>query len=174
MQFSKVQEEQSAHPSVRLYPVEPAESPTLTAGTRVGKHRIQDISDEFIPETVRRDKFERPIAIPDGDFIRMAQRLAGELGLGVGISSGCNFLAAIHAQEALGSDSLVATVFPDDNKKYLTTDLMGEEIPQESHLSPLIELCAVSDLSERAVHQEPVAKPGNKKRQRKSPAPQGE
>lgn len=161
------------NPSVRLYPVEPAESPTLTAGTRVGKHRIQGISDEFIPEIVRLDELERPIAISDGDSIRMAQKLAGELGLGVGISSGCNFLAAIHAQETLGPDSVVATVFPDDNKKYLTTDLMGEEIPQESHLSPLIELCAISVLSERAVHQEPVAKPGNKMRQRKSPAPQG-
>jgi hypothetical protein len=42
------------------------------------------------------------------------------LGLAVGISSGANLLAALMVQERMGADACVVTVFPDDNKKYLT------------------------------------------------------
>ncbi len=144
---------QTENPSLRAYPVEPAESPTLSAGHRVGSHRIQGISDEFIPEIVRLHELERPIAISDGDSILMAQKLASVLGLGVGISSGCNFLAAVRAQQTLGADAVVATVFPDDNKKYLTTDLTREQTQREDHLSPKIQLKSlkVRDRVSRAI-----------------------
>src|SRR6516162_10246515 len=88
--------------SIRVHPVEPAESPTLTTGCKVGNHRIPGISDEFIPEIVQLKDLNEVIAIPDGDAILMAQKLAFSLGLAVGISSGCNFLAAVLAQEKLG------------------------------------------------------------------------
>ena len=39
-------------PGWRFIPLEPANSPTLTTGHCVGKHRIQGISDEFIPPIV--------------------------------------------------------------------------------------------------------------------------
>jgi len=70
----------------------------------------------------------------------MAQKLAANLGLAVGVSSGCNFLAAVKLQEQLGSDAIVVTVFPDDNKKYLSTDLLREEACREDYLTPDIEL----------------------------------
>jgi cysteine synthase A len=70
----------------------------------------------------------------------MAQRLATELGLAVGISSGANFLAALQAQDRLGPDALVATVFPDDNKKYLSTDLLRCEPVRDEYLTPRVEL----------------------------------
>src|SRR5208283_2360257 len=35
--------------AIKVHPVEPEESPTLSTGHKVGKHRIQGISDEFIP-----------------------------------------------------------------------------------------------------------------------------
>ena len=38
---------------VRVHPVEPAESPTLSTGCKAGSHRIQGISDEFIPAIVQ-------------------------------------------------------------------------------------------------------------------------
>ena len=64
----------------------------------------------------------------------MAQKLAGELGLGVGISSGANFLGALDGPgRRSGRDAVVVTVFPDDNKKYLSTDLLREE-PVEAGL----------------------------------------
>ena len=49
----------------------------------------------------------------------MAQKLASQLGIGVGISSGANFIGALKIQNELGKDAVVVTVFPDDNKKYL-------------------------------------------------------
>ena len=41
------------NPAVKIHPLEPAESPTLTTGYKVGSHRIQGISDEFIPDLVK-------------------------------------------------------------------------------------------------------------------------
>ena len=130
-------------PSIRIHPVEPAESPTLTMGCKAGHHRIQGISDEFIPEIVRLKELDDVLSVPDGDAILMAQKLAFSLGLAVGISSGCNFVAAVKAQERLGPESCVVTVFCDDNKKYLSTALMSEEVPRAEYLSPRIELLGI-------------------------------
>src|SRR5262249_28285077 len=120
--------------------VEPAESPTLTTGCKVGNHRIQGISDEFIPDIVQLKELNEVIRISYGDAIQMPQRLATTAGLAVGISSGCNFLAAVKAQGTLGASSVVATVFCDDNKKYLSTALMNDEPPKADDLAPQIEL----------------------------------
>ena len=131
------------NPALRVYPVEPAESPTLSTGCKVGSHRIQGISDEFIPAIVDRAALDAPISVHDGDSILMAQSLAGCLGLGVGISSGCNFLAAVLAQDKLGPDAVVVTVFANDNKKYLSTGLLQPEPVRSSYLSPRIELTGI-------------------------------
>jgi cysteine synthase A len=130
----------SVCPAIRVHPMEPSNSPTLSKGHKMGKHRIQGVSDEFIPAIVRLDQLDRVIGIDDGDAILMAQKLARELGLGVGISSGANFLAALLAQDELGEDAVVATVFSDSNKKYLSTDLLREEPVKPGHLSPRVQL----------------------------------
>jgi cysteine synthase len=127
-------------PRVCIHPLEPANSPTLTTGHKVGRHRIQGISDEFIPPIVDLDYLDRVIPVDDGDAILMAQKLATQLGLAVGISSGANFLGAVIAQDSLGPDAVVVTVFPDDNKKYLSTDLLREEPVRDAFLSPSITL----------------------------------
>ena len=127
-------------PTIRVHPVEPSESPTLSAGHKVGQHRIQGISDEFIPDIVALDCLDHVISVSDGDAILMAQKLAAELGLAVGISSGANFIAALMAQNELGREAVVATVFPDDNKKYLSTDLLRKEPVKKSYLTPEVEL----------------------------------
>ncbi len=134
-------------PTIRVHPVEPANSPTLSTGHKVGKHRIQGISDEFIPAIVHMEQLDRVIAIDDGDAIIMAQRLASELGLGVGISSGANFLAALEVQDELGLGAVVATIFCDSNKKYLSTDLLREEPVKPGFRAPSIELLSVRALN---------------------------
>ena len=123
-----------------LHPLEPAESPTLTTGCKVGSHRIQGISDEFIPAICELDKLDEIVTVSDGDSILVAQKLASELGLGVGISSGANFLEALMAREKLGADAVVVTIFCDDNKKYLSTGLVKNESCKEDYLSQHIEL----------------------------------
>lgn len=132
----------SVAPRVHVYAVEPAESPTLSTGHKVG-NRIQGISDEFVP-ILDLSLINRIVAVSDGDAILMAQKLASDLGLGVGISSGCNFLAALDVQDQLGPESKVATVFPDDNKKYLSGDLLLEQAQQPSHLAPQVDLAGLS------------------------------
>jgi cysteine synthase len=127
-------------PGVRLHPLEPANSPTLSTGCKVGKHRIQGISDEFIPPIVRLEELDPVVSVDDGDAILMARRLAAELGLGVGISSGANLLGAVKVQEELGGDAVVVTVFPDSNKKYLSTDLLRDEPAKEDHLNARVKL----------------------------------
>jgi cysteine synthase A len=133
-------------PSVRIHPLEPLESPTLSTGRKVGRHRIQGISDEFIPELVKLDQLDEIIAVSDGDAILMAQRLASTLGLAVGISSGANLLGALMVQNSLGADSVVATVFADSNKKYLSTDLLREEPVKPGYLTPDVEFVGASVL----------------------------
>ena len=127
-------------PQTRVWAVEPAESPTMSTGYKVGSHRIQGISDEFIPAIVALKELDGVLAVSDGDSVLMACKLAGTLGLGLGISSGCNFLAAVLAADRLGEGAVVATVFPDDNKKYLSTALLREEPVLDCHLTPEIEL----------------------------------
>jgi cysteine synthase len=124
----------------KVHTVEPAESPTLSTGYKIGSHRIQGISDEFIPSILQLNTLDEVFAVSDGDSILMAQKLASSLGLAVGISSGCNFLAAVMAQERLPAGAVVTTIFCDDNKKYLSTDLLKQEPVREDYLSPSIEL----------------------------------
>ena len=128
------------NPGVRIFPMEPAESPTLSTGCKIGRHRIQGISDEFIPAILHLADLDPVLMVHDGDAILMAQKLASQLGLAVGISSGANFLAAVMAQERLDGDAVVVTVLPDDNKKYLSTELLREEPAKEGYLAPEIEL----------------------------------
>ncbi|MDO9341267.1 MAG: cysteine synthase family protein [Bacteroidales bacterium] len=128
------------NPSVKLYPLEPSNSPTMTTGYKVGTHRIQGISDEFIPAIVKLDELNEIVAVDDGDSIIMAQKLASELGIAVGISSGANFLGALMKLEELGSDATVVTIFSDDNKKYLSTGLMKKEPVKEGFLSADVKL----------------------------------
>lgn len=126
-------------PEVRIHPLEPAESPTLSTGHKVGHHRIQGVSDEFIPAIVHLGEMDRVVAVHDGDAILMAQALARH-GLAVGISSGANMLGALEVQTGLGGDATVVTVFPDSNKKYVSTDLLRDEPVRDGYLSPDVTL----------------------------------
>lgn len=128
------------YPDVRIHPLEPAESPTLSTGCKVGHHRIQGVSDEFIPAIVDLTRLDAVVAIPDGDSILMAQKLAASVGLSVGISSGANLLGALALQDELGADAVVATIFCDDNKKYLTTDLLRAEPVKPGYVTPDVDI----------------------------------
>jgi len=128
------------HPAVKIHPLEPEESPTLSTGCKVGQHRIQGISDEFIPSILKLNEVDHVISVHDGDAIIMAQKLASQLGLAVGISSGANFIGALMAQNELGDEATVVTVFADSNKKYLSTDLLHNEPVKPDYLSPDVEL----------------------------------
>jgi len=125
---------------VRVHPLEPSNSPTLRTGRKVGSHRIQGISDEFIPELVRLDQLDAIVDVWDGDAILMAQSLGHRLGLAVGISAGANVVGAMKLTEELGPEATVVTVLCDSNKKYLSTALPQAEAPQDDYVTPRVQL----------------------------------
>lgn len=132
------------NPSCRVHPLEPSNSPTLSTGYKTGKHRIYGISDEFIPDIVKLDQLDAVVSVDDGDAINMARLLSQQLGIGVGVSSGANFLGAVLAQEELGGEACVVTVFADDNKKYLSTDYAKAQPVEDGFVSCDITLSGVT------------------------------
>jgi len=133
---------QEVYPNCKAFPLDPANSPTMASGGKtVGPHRIAGIGDEFIPKIINLDQLDDIIMVDDGDAINMARKLSRTFGIGVGISSGANFLGALKAQDILkNKDAVVVTVFADDNKKYLSTDLMKEQTIQPDHMAQDVEL----------------------------------
>lgn len=107
-------------PNVKIVALEPDTLPILSKGITIGSHKIEGIGDDFIPSIVDKNLIDEIITINDEDAINMARILAKKLGLGVGISSGANLLASIIT--ANNNDNVV-TIFADDFKKYLSTDL---------------------------------------------------
>ncbi len=105
-----------------IYAYEPSTLPIITKGENMGTHKIEGIGDDFIPDIVDLNILSKIITIDDYDAINMAKKLTRELGLGVGISSGANFLAAV----LLNKTNNMVTIFPDDNKKYISTELANE------------------------------------------------
>lgn len=138
----------AVNPQASIHPMEPSNSPTLSTGYKTGAHRIQGISDEFIPSIVNLKELDSVVQVDDGDAIIMAQKLSRNLGLGVGISSGANFIAALKLLESMPDQQAacasVVTVFVDDNKKYLSADYGKEEPVKPEFLSPDVELINVS------------------------------
>ena len=137
-----------ANSSCKIFPLQPSNSPTLSTGYRTGAHRIYGISDEFIPDIVKGASLDDILSVDDGDAINMARLLSQKLGIGVGVSSGANFLGCILAQEKLGG-GILTTVFADDNKKYLSTDYSCHQNEKDGDLAPLVELLGVRAYSFR-------------------------
>jgi len=46
----------------------------------------------------------------------------------------------VKVQDSLGDDAVVTTVFADDNKKYLSTDLLRDEPVKPHYVAPAIKL----------------------------------
>ncbi len=117
-------------PDSKLFALEPSTLSILKMGMEEGSHMIEGIGDDFIPGIVDQDLIDDIVLIHDCDAINMSKRIAKEFGLGIGISSGANFLASVIKNN---DDLKIATVFPDDNKKYITTKL-SEEIDENPEL----------------------------------------
>lgn len=134
------------NPKLKSYPIEPSNSKILSCKFSNSPHRIEGISDDFVPPILKLYELNRIIDVDDGDSIIMAQKLSNSLGLGVGISSGANFLGAVKVLLKEGLNNTIVTVFPDDNKKYLSTDLMKNEPIKETFLSKDVELLSFNVL----------------------------
>ena len=127
--------------NIKVIAIEPDTLPILTKGEYNGSHKIEGIGDDFIPSLVVENEIDNVIDINDNDAINMSRKLASTFGLGVGISSGANFLGSVLS----GYDNVV-TIFTDDLKKYLSTDLSKEINKDKNLISNNIELVSMEAL----------------------------
>ena len=123
---------------IKIVALEPDKMPIISRGKIIGQHKIEGIGDDFVPDLLDKNKIDEIILVNDEDAINMSRKLAGRLGLGVGISSGANFIASVLL--AYKMDKNIVTVFADDNKKYLSTDLSKDIDKNETFISNKIEL----------------------------------
>ena len=124
--------------NLKITAIEPDKMPIISNGKILGQHKIEGIGDDFVPELVDRNKIDKIILINDDDAINMSRKLSRELGLGVGISSGANLLGSVLLNNEIHQN--VITIFPDDNKKYLSTELSNEINLNPEFISNQIEL----------------------------------
>lgn len=124
--------------NIKIYALEPDKMPLLTYNKVIQNHKIEGIGDDFIPKIVDRKLIDKIYLVNDDDSINMSRKIAKKLGIGVGISSGANMIVSILAKEE--NDKDIVTVFPDDNKKYLSTDLGKNIDNDEKFISNKVEL----------------------------------
>lgn len=108
-------------PEVKVYGLEPEESPLLTEG-HAGSHKIQGIGANFVPEIIKQGTLDGVVTIKGDDAIKMAKEVARTKGILCGISSGANILAGKKLAEE-NPDKLVVTVVCDFGERYLSTEL---------------------------------------------------
>lgn len=124
----------------KIIALQPEQLPILTNSNYVGEHQIEGIGDDFIPDLVNMSLIDEIISINDEDAINMSRILAKEFGLGVGISSGANLIAA--ALSSKNNDNVV-TIFADDLKKYLSTNLSNKINNDKNLISNNIKILSI-------------------------------
>ena len=108
-------------PEVKVYGLEPEESPLLTEG-HAGSHKIQGIGANFVPEIIKQGTLDGVVTVKGDDAIKMAKEVARTKGILCGISSGANILAGKKLAEE-NPNKLVVTVVCDFGERYLSTEL---------------------------------------------------
>ncbi len=124
--------------NIEIVALEPDKMPLISQNKIIENHKIEGIGDDFVPDLLDKNLIDRIILVNDDDAINMSRKIAKDLGIGVGISSGANFIAGIVYQEIINKP--IVTVFADDNKKYLSTDLIKDIDTNSNFISNKIEL----------------------------------
>ena len=116
----------SQNKNVRLVGVEPAESPLLTQG-HAGKHGIQGIGANFVPDILDRGLLDEVMDVKTQDAIAAMRELAAVEGVLCGISSGAALWAAMQqAARDENAGKLIVCVLPDTGERYLSTPMFAE------------------------------------------------
>lgn len=126
------------YPNSKIVAIEPENMPIISKGKKIANHKIEGIGDDFVPALLDKTKIDNIYLINDDDAINMTKKLSKELGLGVGISSGANFIGSVLQNDISNKPS--TTVFADDNKKYLSTDLFKEIEIKKEYISAKVHL----------------------------------
>lgn len=109
-------------PSIKLYAVEPTDSPILSGG-KPGPHKIQGIGAGFVPSILDTDVYDEVIQVENEQAFEWARKAAREEGILGGISSGAAIYAALEVAKKLGKGKKVLAVIPSNGERYLSTPL---------------------------------------------------
>lgn len=107
---------------VKLYAVEPADSPVLSGGSS-GPHKIQGIGAGFVPDVLDTDLYDGVIQIKNEEAFEASRKAARTNGILGGISAGAAVAAAQRVAKELGKGKKVLAVIPDNGERYLSTPL---------------------------------------------------
>ncbi|MEG7336911.1 cysteine synthase A [Bacillus subtilis] len=111
-----------AYPSVKIYAVEPSDSPVLSGG-KPGPHKIQGIGAGFVPDILNTEVYDEIFPVKNEEAFEYARRAAREEGILGGISSGAAIYAALQVAKKLGKGKKVLAVIPSNGERYLSTPL---------------------------------------------------
>lgn len=108
-------------PEIKVFGVEPFESPLITQGT-AGPHKIQGIGANFITDIYKSGELDGVLTVKGDSAIVEAKELAKTKGILGGISSGANLYAAKELSKKY-PDKLIVTIICDFGERYLSTEL---------------------------------------------------
>jgi len=117
----------SQNPAVKVVAVEPAASPLLSQGF-AGKHKLEGIGANFVPEVLDRSVYDEIIPVGDEEAMEAGRLLGRAEGILVGISSGAAAWAAIQlAKRPENRGKTIVALLPDTGSRYLSTELFAEQ-----------------------------------------------
>ncbi|MBQ7006033.1 MAG: cysteine synthase A [Clostridia bacterium] len=110
-------------PQLKVIGVEPFDSPLITKGF-AGKHGIQGIGANFIPENLDMSVVDEVLTVKTDDCFTMCRSLAKSEGILVGISSGAALCAAREiAQREENKSKNIVVLLPDSGERYMSVGL---------------------------------------------------
>lgn len=108
------------NPDIKIIGVEPKKSPLITEGV-AGKHGIQGIGANFIPDNLDREIYDEIVTVSDEDAYKFALSMARCEGVAVGISSGASLSGALEiASRAENAGKTIVAVMTDTGERYLS------------------------------------------------------
>ena len=110
------------NPNCRIVAVEPETSPLLSKGY-AGKHGLQGIGANFVPDNLDRTLIDDILTVSDEDAYCAARAFATTEGLLVGITSGAALHAAKELAKTMPKDARIVVLLPDTGERYLSTSL---------------------------------------------------
>ena len=114
------------NPAVQIVAVEPANSPLLSKG-EFGKHNLQGIGANFVPELLDRSVIDEIVTVLEDDAYGAARNLAKKEGYLAGITSGAALWTGIQlAKRPENKGKRIVVILPDSGERYLSTVLFDE------------------------------------------------
>lgn len=110
-------------PNIKIVGIEPASSPVLSQKGPAGKHKIQGIGPNYIPENVDFSVIDEILGITDEEAYEYGRLLAKKEGILAGISSGAALCGAVKlAKLPENSGKNIVVILPDTGNRYLSGD----------------------------------------------------